>query len=327
MRPEPPSVLVLGATGFVGAAVMQTLAAAGGCRAVGASRRPGPRGAWRRCDATRVAELEAALQGMECVVNAVRCSGQRMRRVARLLRDAAPRAGIRRIVHVSSAAVYGPCTGLVDETTPLAAPGWGYEGAKIACELLLRFDRHPAPEVVILRPGVIYGPGGRQWTVRICRLLRARRLGDLGAAGDGFCNLIHVQDVAEAVQAALWAPAVPGQAINLATRTPPRWNDVLTSLACAIGAVPVARIGPVRLAVEAALLAPPLGAARRIGGPAALLPEPIPASLLRLLRQEMRLDWRRADALLGFRRTDDRTGLAEAADWFRWAEADARARA
>ena len=149
-------------------------------------------------------------------------------------------------------------------------------------------------------------------TGRLCRLLQAGRLGDLGAAGDGICNLVHVRDVAAAAVACLRAP---GGTFNLGARTPPRWNEMFGQLAAAVGAVPLRRIGPRRLQAERAL-AFPLQLAKRAAGPAARrLPEPMPPSLLALFARHIRLDPTRADAL-GFARTDDSAGLAEVGAWF-----------
>ena len=41
-------------------------------------------------------------------------------------------------------------------------------------------------DAAILRPALVYGRGSALWSERVARLLRAGRLGDLGAAGDGF---------------------------------------------------------------------------------------------------------------------------------------------
>ena len=62
---------------------------------------------------------------------------------------------------------------------------------------------HDGGDAVILRPTCVFGPGSTQWTTRIARLLKARRIGDLGSAGDGGCNLAFIDDVVAAVLAAL----------------------------------------------------------------------------------------------------------------------------
>jgi len=150
-------------------------------------------------------------------------------------------------------------------------------------------------------------------------LERARRLGDLGEAGDGFCNLIDTRDVAAAVVAALQSSGAVGAAFNLGPPSPPRWNDVLVRLGRAIGAVPVPRIGARRLAMEARLAVPlQVGklVAARCGLKAGALPEPIPPSLLRLFAQQIRLAAGRASAVLGFERTCVDATLADCARWF-----------
>ncbi len=323
-RDEAAPAVVIGAGGFVGRCVLQHLARAG-LRPIAAARRaaaPAAGIAWRRCDATDAASLEAALAGAAYAVNCVAGDPATMLAATRNLCAAAQAAGLRRIVHVSSMAVYGAATGLVDEAHPLAGTASGYARAKLDCEAIVRDFMAAGGEAVILRPGCIHGPRSEQWTGRIGRLLRRRRIGDLGAAGDGVCNLIAVDDVAAAVLAALRRPDAAGEAFNLADRDPGSWNEYFVRLARAIGATPVRRISARWLRLEAGLLAVPLklgqmAAAR--AGLAGLAPDPLPRSLLALWRQDIRLDHRKADALLGFARTPPEQTLAAAAAWLRGA--------
>ncbi len=304
-------ILVLGGAGFIGQAIMAAL----GDSAVAASRRPVPGVAHRQCDATDQASLAAACTGMSAVVNAAAGSRAAMERATANLCAAAGQGG-QHIVHLSSMAVYGAATGIMREDSTLDAAGSDYAAGKIACEAELRRFAASGGAVSILRPGIVYGPGDQQWIGRLCRLLRTGRLGDLGAAGDGFCNLVHVRDVAASCLACLRAP---GGTFNLAARAPPRWNEVFSSLALAIGAVPLRRLGGRRLALERRVLAAPLQIAKlagaRAGWSAGRLPEPLPPSLLALFARQVRLDPTRADAL-GFPRSDDAVGLADAAAWF-----------
>lgn len=309
------TVLVIGGGGFVGGAILAALAGTPGIAArAGVRRRTAlPEGvATVLCDALDPASLLRALDGVSCVVNAVLAAPAAMVRVtANICAAAAAQSDPPRIIHLSSMAVYGAATGLVDEASPLDAGGSAYAAAKIDSEAVIGRTVAGGRSAVILRPGIVYGPGGQQWIGRICRLLRARRLGDLGAAGDGYCNLIHAADVGAATLAALNAPAAG--AYNLATKAPPRWNEVFLSLGLGIGAVPVPRIGARRLALESRMLAIPLQLAGRAGF--AALPDVIPASLLRVFAQQIRLDPTRADTLR-FARTGDACGLAESAAWF-----------
>jgi 2-alkyl-3-oxoalkanoate reductase len=198
-----------------------------------------------------------------------------------------------------------------------------YSVAKIEAETLARkYSR-----TVVFRPGCVFGPGSPQWSVRIARLLLARRLGDLGAAGDGRCNLVHVADVAAAIVRALERPDTDGQVFNLSTPDPPTWNDFLIGYAKALRAVPVRRISGRQLRLETRVLAPALKIAEILGRAAKVnsryLPPPVPPSLLRLMNQDIRLDTRRVETVLAQKWQDLNAALQGTADWFTASRASA----
>jgi nucleoside-diphosphate-sugar epimerase len=173
---------------------------------------------------------------------------------------------------------------------------------------------------VILRPGIVYGARSPWWSDRIARLLCAGRLGDLGAGGEGFSNLVHVEDVAAAALQALRLPGIEGQTFNLALSTVPTWNEYFARYAEALGAVPVRRISSRRLAIERRLLAPPLKLLEFAGRLPAFrrvsFPPPIRPWLLQLCQHRIAMISTRAEAVLGMHWTPLETGLKEAADWF-----------
>ncbi|WP_376094300.1 hypothetical protein ACE7GA_00850 [Roseomonas sp. CCTCC AB2023176] len=169
---------------------------------------------------------------------------------------------------------------------------------------------------MILRPGCVHGPGSEGWTARTARLLRAGRLGDLGASGDGACNLTYAPDLAAAVVAALRAEGARGGVFNVSDPEPGTWNAYFRDLAIAIGATPVRRLPGWRVRAEG-LAAYPLKVGEFLGRKAGVrTPDAVPPSLLRLFAQEIVLDHRRADAGLGFARTPPAEALREAAGWF-----------
>jgi nucleoside-diphosphate-sugar epimerase len=321
----PAKIVVLGATGFVGRRVTEALAASPEFAPVGIARRARPDAAsavaWVACDATDPAALRRALAGAAGAVNCVAGSPRSMIEATRNLCAAARAEGLGRIVHLSSMAVYGTAaTGVVDETQPLAPNGGAYAQAKAACEALVQAFVASGGDAVILRPGCIHGPESPQWTLRIAGLLQARRIGDLGAAGDGACNLIHVADVAAAVLAALERPGIAGEAFNLGDPDPGTWNSYFMRFGRAIGATPVRRVSPRWLAIEGKVLSAPLKVAQIAANRARLghlVPEPLPRSLLSLWRQDIRLDHRKADIGLAFPRTPPDRALADAAAWVR----------
>lgn len=296
-------VLVLGAGGFVGRHVLAGLHASDWAAPVAATRSGDlPQGAPPvpsvRLDLRDSGALRASLERVEGVVDCTAGGPAAMRAGAASLRAALQAMEHPpRLVYLSSMAVYGDAEGLVGEDTALdtSAGADSYGGAKVLAEGLLR----DLPQTVVLRPGCIYGPDSPQWSLRIARLLRSHRIGDLGEGGDGCCNAVFVGDVVQAVLAALRTPGAAGRAFNLSLPEPPTWNGYLLDFARALGAVPVHRIGARRLKIETRLLAPALKIAEIAAGKAGLrsitVPPPIPPSLARLWRQEIRLDVTRAE--------------------------------
>ncbi len=218
-----------------------------------------------------------------------------------------------RVVHLSSMTIYGSLDRKVDETTPPLMDLGDYGAAHVEAEALA----NAYPNSVILRCGCEYGPGCPQWSERIARLLLAHRLGDLGTAGDGICNLLYIDDLIDAIMTSLQSPAATGQTFNLAMRSAPSWNEYLIRFGILLHAVPVSRITARQLKLEAKLLAPPfklfeLAAQRLVPGYSSRLTAITP-SLIQLCRQRITLDATKAEALLGMRWTGLDAGLQLAA--------------
>jgi nucleoside-diphosphate-sugar epimerase len=313
------SILVLGASGFIGKKVVAGLAATGWATPIlGVRRASASRDFDRRIvEATDADSVYAAMQDVTGIVNCVAGDADTIVRAAKALFGAAQRRNpAPRIVHLSTMSVYGSAVGLVDETAALLGDMGPYSAAKVAAES----EAAAYSRTVIFRPGCVFGPGSEQWTTRIARLLAARRLGDLGPAGDGCCNLVSVSDVVLAILRALEDPSMDGRVFNLSTPEPPTWNQFLIKYGTALRAVPVQRISGRRLRIETKLLAPPLKIAEILARAARMdprhFPPPIPPSLIRLMGQEIRLDTKRAEADLGMRWNDLGATLDEGAKWF-----------
>jgi len=170
------AVAVTGADGFIGGALCAKLEREG--RAVARIvRRPDGPGADRRVvpDLSRADALADAFRGAEAVVHLAarahvlreteadptaaftRINVEGTANVA----EAAARAGLRRVVLVSSIGVNGSCTfGTAFTEAQPPAPAEPYAASKYAAELQLRdvAGRHGL-EFAILRPPMVYGPG------------------------------------------------------------------------------------------------------------------------------------------------------------------------
>ena len=316
-------VLVLGGSGYVGSRLCALLLGSGWATPVCGSSRSAMTGFESvRVDTRDAAAVRQALQGIDAVVNCVAGNASAIGEGARVLTEAALAAGCRRLVHLSSMSVYGPVEGRVDESVATdGSLGW-YGQAKCEAEAHVAAFAAQGGSAVVLRPGCVAGPGSDLWVDRIARLLQARRLGDLGVAGDGWSNLVHVDDVCQAVLAALRGThARPGvRTYNLAAPDSPRWNEYFVDLALAIGATPVRRLSSLQLRLDTMLAGPPLKVAqmlaKRLFGDARSVPVPLPPNLLGLWERHLQLDSSRASRELGLQWTPYAALLQQSAAWF-----------
>ena len=263
-------VLVTGASGFIGRAVCGLLAAEGHLVRCGTRSGVLPAGfpaglTVQPLDLDRPDQVRAAMAGVDAVVHAACGRVEAMAGQLATLLDAAGRADVPRIVHFSAIAVYGAATGRVDETRP-PAPLDAYGRAKVACEQLLQHWTDDGRCVIALRPGIVYGPRSPLWNEKLARRIRAGAWGTFGRQGEGTAALVHVDDVARAVAAALECARAPGwRALNITGPQAPTWNAYFTAIADVLG-VPLREIGP-RAQRRARVLAVPAKAWRRLGLP------------------------------------------------------------
>jgi nucleoside-diphosphate-sugar epimerase len=306
-------VLVLGASGFIGTRVVAALSASPTYQPIAASRRPNRGGV--ALDATNTAAMREAIRGVDYVVNCIAGNNQAMLRSTQALCEAARGKPPRRIVHLSSMAVYGAATGPVREDHPAVDPVSSYGRAKIACEDIIRKYGRDGGDAVILRPTCVFGPGSTQWTTRIARLLRARRAGDLGAAGDGSCNLAFIDDVVAGIINALDAPEVGGRAFNISSSAELTWNEFLVRFGKGLGMTPINRVSRRVLRLETKILAPAFKIAGKLLRGRA--PEAITPSLVSLWQQDICIDSSAAVVALALPQTAPDAMIAAAVQWLR----------
>lgn len=251
-KPTGPTVLVLGATGFIGRALVQRLQADGTpLRALvrslsGRAETLARQGLHlMQGDITATASVEAALGGIQHVVHLARSAGptwddyrhgdvEPTRRLAELCCT----RGIT-LHYLSSIAIYDgdDANRTINETSapsPASLRLNPYARAKVANEhLLAALQRQRGLQVVVYRPGIVIGPGGNPrhpgvgaWpTPTVCR-----------PWGGGHHRLpfVLVDDCADALASALHTPPAAGASFNLvgdAGLTGNQYLDALQSLA------------------------------------------------------------------------------------------------
>ena len=137
---------------------------------------------------------------------------------ARVTIDAALAAGVRRVVLISSTAVYGvPERHPIDETDPLVGVGH-YGESKIEAERLCEGYAARGLETVVVRPKTFVGPERLGvFEILFDWIREGRRIPILGS-GENRYQLLAVEDLVDAVVRCLDAP-VAGEALNVGAGT------------------------------------------------------------------------------------------------------------
>lgn len=290
-------VLILGATGHVGNRLCkylsqhkyQVIAASRG-------RLKTPIQDHIILDTLNFEAMRTALTQVDAVVNCVAGDKHSIGQGAEILANAAKAAGNPMIIHLSTMSVYGGNEGNVTENTPFdPSYGW-YAAAKCEAESHMQTYADAGGRVISFRPGCVHGPGSHLWVSRPAQLLKSYRLGDLGDAGDGWSNLVHVDDIVRAIKIGLEISLQPGEhkKYNLAAPDSPRWNQYLFDIASSIGATPIKRISRLQLKLDSKLWSPAIKVcqivSRKMGLKVSFLPEPLPPSLVKLFDQHIFLN-------------------------------------
>lgn len=323
-------VLVTGASGFVGAAVVRALLAAG--RKVRALLRPssdrrnveGLAVDVRLGSLTEPRSLAAALEGCDALYHVAADYRLWVRNPAtmyavnvdgtRSLMEAALAARVGRIVYTSSVATLGwrPDGGVADETTPsaLADMVGHYKRSKFLAEAAVRdLVQTRALPAVIVNPSTPVGPRDVKPTPT-GRIIVEAASGRMPAYVDTGLNLVHVDDVARGHLLAEDKGCVGERYIlggeNLTL------GDILRLVAGIVGRKPPKIEVPAALVWPVAVIEETLG--WLIGR------EPFATREgLRMSRHKMFFSSAKAERELGYRARPAREGLADAVAWFRQA--------
>jgi len=227
-------VFVTGSSSHLAAALLPRLCAYPAVDHVTGLDLDPPRFQHRRFGATRLdirdPQLERLLAGHDALVH-LACRARRGNGPEQEMFDinvngghkvfhAARRAGVRRLIHLSSAAVYGGGVHLGESAPFNPAPGQPHAVHQAHLEQLLEIE---FPECVRLRPQLVFGPNARQAIKRLLRLPCYVRL----PTPYPLLQCVHEDDVAQAVLLALGREA--RGAFNLAVEDNFSYRDAVRS--------------------------------------------------------------------------------------------------
>lgn len=242
--------LVTGASGFIGQAVTRRLLAAG--EPVRVLVRSRERFAALGIEGVEV--VEGDITDAEAVTRAVRgvesvyaiagtfrepdLPDDRYRAInvegVRHVLEAARRHGVRRVVHCSTVGIHGDVRGSpVSEDAPVVPEGI-YEVTKAEGDrLALEYGRRGEPEVVVVRPAPVYGPGD----LRLLKMFRMARKNPIVMVGPGTAryHMIYIDDLAEVFLRAGRTEGVSGEAFLAAGPEAPSLQDLFLLLARLLG--------------------------------------------------------------------------------------------
>jgi nucleoside-diphosphate-sugar epimerase len=129
---------------------------------------------------------------------------------------AAEKYKIRRFVQLSSIVAYGnTAEGELDEDHPVHADGGSYVLTKLASEhTVLAAQAKSSLELVIIRPGDVYGPGSRPWIILPLEAINSGAF-LLPAKGEGFFRPIYIDDLVRGIALAVSTKEANGEIFNL----------------------------------------------------------------------------------------------------------------
>ena len=214
-------VLVTGATGFTGSRVIPLLLQNG--FQVRALVRPtsdrSPLSAlrveWAAGDLANAESFTAALRGVDALINIASLGFGHVETILRSAKE----AGVKRGIFISTTAIF----------TQLNA---GSKSIRLAAEKAIQAS---GLDYTILRPTMIYGSSRDRNMWRLIRLLRITPIMPIFGDGESLQQPIFVDDVVQAVLLALKNDITIGKSYNIAGKAPLTYNQVIDTVAAALG--------------------------------------------------------------------------------------------
>ena len=244
---------IIGAGGFVGTSLVESLVLGGAPAPTAIVRsyrnlatlcRFGAAVEIRKADAANVSALAHALRDTTAVVNVTTGPPAGIVRSTPTIYQACVQAGVKRLIHVSSAVVYGDVPDAINDDAPPLSRHWmPYARAKAASEVWLRERLGRGElEITVLRPGVVWGARSPH-TLELARTLSGKRA-CLVDDGQGIFNGIYISNLVAAIRRAVDAEVPAAGFYNVGDQETVTWYGLFAALGEPLGCDPerIARV-------------------------------------------------------------------------------------
>jgi nucleoside-diphosphate-sugar epimerase len=150
--------------------------------------------------------------------------------------ETAAEAGIKRMVHISSAVLHGfKNPKKMDETSPVVKSMFPYnETKRIAEEWLFEFAKTTTMEITAVRPGNVYGTRDHTFIEKYLDALEKGKAGFIDGGRHVTCP-VYAENLADAVLLAAFEPAANGEAFLLTDGLDINWRDFTNKFADELG--------------------------------------------------------------------------------------------
>jgi predicted dehydrogenase/nucleoside-diphosphate-sugar epimerase len=181
-----------------------------------------------RVDLTDAESVTKVVEGCSVVFNTAHDFNDFDRNITatRILAKACLDSGVKRLVHLSSAAVYEPFhDGIINEDSPIEPCGVGWADCKKAVEAeFMHYAHQQGLPLVIIQPTHVYGPWAYNGTLRPVHHMRHGKV-VLPDSSDGLCNTIYVDDLVTVLQLGATRCGVEGERFTVSGPRSITWRE------------------------------------------------------------------------------------------------------
>ena len=237
-------VLVTGATGFIGGRLAERLALEEDTAVTGTGRSldkvpflHDTPAVLQRADLLDKEAMAQAIAGQEIIFHVAAQKGNQIDpeislrsnvEATDLLLRLAAESGVQRVIYTSSVNVYGPpATGqtLVKESDPIITDLRDVYGrTKAIAELRAReLAAELGVDLVVVRPGMVYGPRAQSWILNLCRYVK-KGVPVIFGKGNGLACPVYIDNLIDGMLLAAITPAAYNETYNFCDH-PVTWRD------------------------------------------------------------------------------------------------------